>query len=239
LRPVAVVDTRKAQAAIRRYAIGAAPHGVAVGSDGRTMLVVSERGAFVRLDVATGRVLQRLGLDGSPHSIIASGESAWITDVSARRILVVGENQRVEILPISVVGHDVAARPASSELWVTPWSGPRVVVLDRETRKEIAGFDVGRDPTHKHVAFTGDGTEAWITEPSSGSVYVIDAQTRRLSAAVDLGGPPHHIRIAADRAYVAVGPDKLVVLEVRGRRVVGRRAVGPGVHDVGLGRAAD
>lgn len=236
---VAVMDTTRAQAALRRYPIGAPPHSVAVGGDGRTVFVVSERGAFVRLDPATGRVLQRIDLEGSPHNMIASGKSAWITDVSARRLLIVDGDNRVEASPISIVGHDLAVRPASAELWVTPWNNSRVVVVDLKTRREIARFDVGRDPSHKHVTFTEDGNEAWITEPSSGNVFVVDAQTRRLIKAVDLGGPPHHVRIAAGRAYIAVGPGELVVLDAGSRTVVGRRAVGRGVHDLGVGRAVD
>ena len=236
---VAVLDPTKDQAPVQRHAIGAPPHDVAAADHGRTVFVVSGRGPLVRLDPATGRILQTIELEGSPHNVIASGESAWITDVSARRILIVDEDQSVEALPISIVGHDLAVRPASGELWVTPWNSLRVIVLDRETRKEIAGFEVGQHPSHKHVAFTEDGNEAWITEPASGSLFVVDAQARRLLEAVDLGGHPHHVSFAAGRAYVAAGPEELVVLDVNSREVVGRQTVGSGVHDVELDLPAD
>lgn len=99
-----------------------------------------------------------------------------ITDVSARRLLIVDGDGRVQAAPISIVGHDLAVRPASAELWITPWNDARAVVVD-------------------------------------------------------------HVRVAGGRVYVAVGPGELVVLDAASRSVLARRAVGPGVHDVGLGRA--
>jgi DNA-binding beta-propeller fold protein YncE len=231
---VTVVDPSNDAPTVRRYAIGAPPHDVALGKGGRTVDVLSSRGALLRLDPTSGRVSQRVGLEGSPHNMIVAGGAAWITDVSSRRLLIVDQDQRVRELPISIVGHDLAMRPASDELWVTPWSSTRVVVVAFETQEEIAALRVGRDAAHKHVAFTEDGSQAWITEPSSGSLFVVDAPTRKVLDAVDLAGHPHHVRFAAGRAYVAVGPGELVVLDVTSRAVVGRQAVGPGVHDVAL-----
>lgn len=123
-------------------------------------------------------------------------------------------------------------------MWITPWNSNRMVIIDLNKHKEIARLQVGRDSTHKHLAFTENGSEVWITEPSSGSIFVVDAPTRRVAARIDLGGHPHHVRFAAGRAYVAVGPDNLVVLDARNRRIVGRLVVGSGVHDIGLSHSA-
>lgn len=231
---VTVVDPRNETPTVRRHAIGAPPHDVALGKGGRTVDVLSSRGALLRLDPTSGRVSQQVGLEGSPHNMIVAGKAAWITDVSSRRLLIVDQDQSVRELPISIVGHDLALRPSMGELWVTPWSSTRVVVVALETQEEIAALHVGRDAAHKHVAFTEDGRQAWITEPSSGSLFVVDAPTRKVLDAVDLAGHAHHVRFAAGRAYVAVGPGELVVLDVTSRAVVGRRAVGSGVHDIAL-----
>lgn len=166
--------------------------------------------------------------------MIVRGQDVWITDVSARRIVVVDDRGRAAEVPLSIVGHDLAMRPASDELWVTPWNSNRAVIINPETRQEIAAFQVGREPAHKHLAFTEDGREAWITEPSSGSLFVVDAQTRELVTTLNLGGHPHHLRFAAGRAYIAVGPDTLVQLDVRQRHIIGRVTVGSEVHDVGI-----
>jgi YVTN family beta-propeller protein len=135
---------------------------------------------------------------------------------------------------ISVVEHDLAVRPSSEELWVTPWSSDRAIIIDLKARKEVAGFRVGRSPSHKHLAFTDDGSEAWVTEPESGSLFVVNALTRTVVERVKLGGHPHHLRFAAGQVYVAVGPKDLVVLDVRTRGVIGRLAVGSEIHDIGL-----
>jgi YVTN family beta-propeller protein len=230
---VSVIDPTMDQGTVKRISIGAPPHDLAVDADGRTVLVVSERGSLTRLDPVSGRVLQTVKLDGRPHNVIVSRRAAWITDILARRIFVL-DGETVHTLPISVVGHDLAAHPASKELWVTPWSSNRTAIIDLETRREIARLQVGRYPSHKHLAFTEDGSEAWITEPESGSLFIVNAQTRRIVERVDLGGHPHHLRFAAGRAYVAVGPRDLVVLDVGTRSVIGRLEVGSEIHDVGL-----
>lgn len=93
---------------------------------------------------------------------------------------------------------------------------------------------MGRDTSHKHIAFTEDGSEAWITEPSSGSLFVVDTLARRVFEWLDLEGHPHHLRFDAGRGHVACGPDGLVVLDARTRRVIIRVTVGSEVHDVGL-----
>jgi len=229
---VSVLDPGKDPPTVDRIDIGAPPHDLAVAEDGRTAYVVSGQGLLVRLDPFSGRVLQSVELEGSPHNAIVSGETAWITDVSSRRLLLVDPSLRVDSLPISIVGHDLALRPASEELWVTPWNSTRLVIIDRNSQEETAHLQVGRDAAHKHIAFTVDGSEAWVTEPSSGSIFVVDARTRQVAERVQLGGHPHHVRFADGRAYVAVASNDLVVLDVRSRRIIGRSAVGSGVHDV-------
>jgi YVTN family beta-propeller protein len=231
---VSVVDPGTDPPTVSRINIAAPPHDLALAEDGRTVYVVSERGLLSRLDPFSGRVLEKAEIEGDPHNVIVSGETAWITDVSSRRILVVDPDLPVHELPISIVGHDLALRPVSDELWITPWSRNRIVIVDTNTRKQIADLQMGRDPSHKHIAFTEDGSEAWITEPSSGSLFVVDALARRVLERIDLGGHPHHLRFDAGRAYVAVGPDGLVVLDVRTRRVISRVTVGSEVHEVGL-----
>jgi len=224
---------------VKRVGIGAPPHDLALGGDGRTAFVVSAGGLLARFDPISGRIHQRVVLGGSPHNVAVFGTTAWITDISSRRLLVVDEGTGTREAPISIVGHDIALRPGSRELWITPWNGNRVVIVDAETRKEVAEVRVGRDPSHKHIAFSVEGSEAWVTEPSSGRLFVVDARSRKTVNEVDLGGHPHHVRLAAGRVYVAVGPDELVVLDATSRIPVGRLVLGSGVHGVGLGHPAN
>lgn len=231
---VSLLDLKKDQTTVRRIPIGAPPHDLSVAADGRTLLVVSERGLFVRLDVASGRILQNLTLPGRPHDIIAWGNEAWTTDLSARRLLIVGNGGQVGVLPISIVGHDLAVRPGSRELWVAPWDSTRGVIVDLQGRREVGEFQAGREPSHKHIGFSEDGSEAWVTEPSSGRLFVVNAENRTVVDQIDVRDHPHHVRLWAGRAYVAVGPSDLVVLDAKTRKIVTRRAVGSEVHDVAL-----
>lgn len=228
---VTIVDTKSES--VDRIDLGVPPHDVAARAGGATAFVLSERGLLAEINPASRRVLRRIELEGRPHDVIAWRGTALITDISAGRIFVV-EGDGVHTIPISVVGHDLAVRPGTQELWVTPWKSNRAVVVDLGGQKQIAEFRVGRAPSHKHLAFSEDGGEAWIAEPESGNVFVVDAKTREVVDRVALGGHPHHVRIAAGRAYVADGPNDLVILDAVNRRVLGRLAVGAGIHDVAV-----
>ncbi|MCZ6558190.1 MAG: hypothetical protein O7A69_10490 [SAR324 cluster bacterium] len=236
---VSVVDPRQEPVTVKRVGIGAPPHDLAVGGDGRTVFVGSRRGLLARFDPISGRIHQKVALGGSPHNVAVFGAAAWITDISSRRLLVVDEGSGALEVTISIVGHDIALRPGSSELWVTPWNGNHIVIVNAETRKEVAKVPVGRNPSHKHITFSAEGNEAWVTEPSSGRLFLVDARSRRTVNEVDLRGRPHHVRFAAGRVYVAVGPDELVVLDATSRIPVGRIALGSGVHGVGLSHSAN
>ncbi|MDW9984930.1 PQQ-binding-like beta-propeller repeat protein [Sinorhizobium meliloti] len=235
---VSIVDATSGVAEIKRVAIGVPPHDIALDSDGRTVFVVSERGLLLRLDPLTGRILERLKLRGTPHNLFRQGKVVWITDVSARRIFS-ADRGRVRELPISVQGHDLAIRPGSRELWVTPWRSNLTVIVDLESHQEIAKLEVGQTASHKHLAFTPDGGQAWITEPESGSLLVVDAGSRQNVARIGLGGPPHHLRFAEGKAYVAVGPRELVSVDVGTRKIIGRVPVSSGVHDVAFRPLSD
>ncbi len=231
---VSIIDPWQERVTAQRIDIGASPHDLAVSEDGRTAFVVSGRGVLVRFDLGSGQLHRRVDLGGSPHNVIVLGQVAWITDVASRRLLVVDEESAPREVPISIVGHDLAWRAGNKEIWVTPWQGNHMVIVDAETRREVAQLPVGRHPSHKHIAFTENGGEAWVTEPSSGRVFVVDALKRRAVDEINLGGHPHHLRLAAGRVYVAVGPDELVVLDARSRSILQRVKVGSGVHDVAL-----
>jgi DNA-binding beta-propeller fold protein YncE len=231
---LSVVDPGNDPPTVRRIRLGAPPHDVAVAEDGTTVYVLSERGLLAQVDPSSGQVLKTVELGGSPHDLIAAAGVVWITDISARRIIVVDAGFSVRALPISIVGHGLALRPGSPELWITPWAGNRTVIIDSGTGKEVADLRAGQDPSHKHIAFNEDGSEAWLSEPASGSIFVVDASTRRVAGRIGVGGHPHHVRFADGRAYVAVAPNDLVVLDARDRQLIGRLPAGSGVHDVEL-----
>ena len=79
---VSIVDATPGVGEVKRVTIGAPPHDIALDSDGQTVFVVSERGLLLRLDPATGRILERLKLKGTPHDLVRQGQVVWITDVS-------------------------------------------------------------------------------------------------------------------------------------------------------------
>lgn len=230
---VTIIDTKSEPPAVERINLGVPPHDVAVKAGGGNVFVVSERGLLAEIDAASGRVLRRIELEGQPHDVTTWDGFALVTDVSARRVFIVDGNQ-VRTIPISAIGHDLAVRPGSKELWITPWMSDRTVVVDLGRREQIAEFRIGRTRSHKHLSFSEDGSQAWIADPESGSLFVVDTKTGSTVATVAVGGHPHHLRVADGRVYVADGPSDLVMLDAASRKVLGRLDVGAGVHDVAI-----
>lgn len=230
---VSVVNPGNDPPTVSSIHLGAPPHDIALAEDG-TAYVLSGRGLLAHVDPSSGDILETVQLSGSPHNLIAAAGNVWITDISSRRIFVVGAGLSVRELPISIVGHGLALRPGSTELWITPWDGNRSVIIDLDIEEEIADLEAGEDPSHKHVAFNEDGSEAWLSEPASSTIFVVDASARTVAERIDAGGHPHHVRFADERVYVAVAPNELLVFDARDRGIVGRLSAGSGVHDVAL-----
>lgn len=75
----------------------------------------------------------------------------------------------------------VAYRPGSQELWVTPLADGRgVEVYDAGTGRPTARIDLN-DYGAVEVIFTGDGGTAYVSQMETGSVFAIDARTYRVT----------------------------------------------------------
>ncbi len=230
-REISVIDTR-ARRELRRIRLDAAPHDVWGSADGRRAHVLSAEGLLVVLDGLTWEVLQRQRLGGRPHDLVVFHGSIWITDIGLRSLSIVPDqiDVRPTSLALPVTGHDIAIRPGTNELWVTPWSGNEVAIVDARTRTVAGVIKVGRRP--QHPAFSPDGREAWITDTGSPFVHVVDAGRRTVVGTIALGGAPHHVAVDGQRAYVAVSPSLLVVIDARRRAIIERVEVGRDPHDI-------
>ncbi len=215
----------------RRMRIPAVPHDVAAGIRGRGY-VLSAGGLLLTVDVQTARVIARTDLGGRPHDMAVVGDEIWVTDISRRDLTVVdgGKLTPIARMRLPSPGHDLAARPGADEVWITPWTGNEIAIVHRPSRQIRRWVKVGRSP--QHLAFTADGREVWITETESERVYVVEASTGRVVGRIDLRGPPHHVAVAGRRAYVAIGPSSLVVIDIQQRQIIRRLRVGLHPHHV-------
>lgn len=229
---VSVIDLA-ARREVRRISLGVAPHDVAASSRPNEGYILSEQGALFVVDAGRGRILRRTTMRGRPHDLAVVAGDAWVTDLRARRLLIMdGQSGAAFTDGLPAVSHDLALRPGGREVWITPWSGNRVMIVDARSRRLRAVVRVGSSP--QHLAFTPDGRTAWIAETATGKAYMIDAERRRILGAVDLGGPPHHVAVDERRAYFAVGPSHLIVVDTRRQQIITRVMVGADPHDVVL-----
>lgn len=229
---VSVIDLA-ARREVRRISLGVAPHDVAASSRPNEGYILSEQGALFVVDADRGRILRRTTIRGRPHDLAIVAGDVWVTDLRARRLLIMGGQRGAAFTDgLPAPGHDLALRPGGGEVWITPWSGNRVMIMDGRSHRLRGVLLVGSSP--QHLAFTPDGRTAWITETATGKAYMIDAERRRILGAVDLGGPPHHVAVDRRRAYFAVGPSHLVVVDTRSQQIITRVMVGADPHDVVL-----
>ncbi len=217
-----------------RVGVGARPHDVASSEDGRRVYVLSEEGALVELDPATGVMGTRLQLRRAAHNLAVVGGELWITNTAVGEVYVV-DARRMELtgrIRLPMPGHDLAVRPEGGEVWVTLWPAGEMVVVDARSRRVIRTVPAGRRP--QHLAFDPEGGEVWVTDTGVPRAYVLDASTGRTMATVDLGGASHHVAVGGRRAYLTAAPAYVVVVDRTTRRVVQRVRVGNAPHDVSI-----
>lgn len=99
--------------------------------------------------------------------------------------------------------HFMAVNRAGTRLLVGSATTPDVYLLDAESGKTLATFDIGRSP--QGVAFTPNGRWAIASSAGTGRVVVIDVRTLKLVKSIEVGASPWGIGVAPDgaRAYVA------------------------------------
>lgn len=223
---------------VRRIFIGTIPHDVAA-EDGQQVLVLSPSGMLTLVELPSGKVRQQVKLKGRPHNLALVGDKIWITDITAPLVHIVNIQKKMVVRRASLPGpgHALALHPTVQEVWITPWASNEIAILDAHTYQLKEVIKVGNSPSHKHIAITPDGQKAWITEPATGTVYIVDILSRRLMSKVHFNGSPHHVAVNERRAYVAVSPSSLAVVDAQKYKLTAQVLIGKDPHDVIIVRA--
>ena len=179
-------------------------YGIAVSAN--KLWVASRRRAVFRLDAATGRVEERIGLDAAPLAIAARGSTVLVATARNQIVRIdAGSGRKAD--PIAVDAPTVIATGATGA-WVGshPAEGIEpggVYRLDPNNLK-LGIRSLVRDP----VAIAITAREVWVASGEDERIYRIDPRTGAKLATIRLGGAPAGLALAHGDLWVTVdAPD--------------------------------
>jgi DNA-binding beta-propeller fold protein YncE len=236
----------------RTIETGRRAHGVDLTPDGRFLYVSASRAtgampgdAVTVVDAETGGVLAVVETDSPAHLTAAPGsERVYVTNLLTHRV----SSLRVPghtIERVAEVGgafaegqvgpNEVAVSPDGAEVWSADYDSDTVTIFNRDLEVlevlSIAGKPHG-------IGFTPDGREVWIAPGKRGECVVVDARSRQQLATVPVNAEmTNHITFTPDGRTALVSTDgRVVLVDVRARRLVGEIEVGDGPHEIALRR---
>jgi YVTN family beta-propeller protein len=192
------------------------PAGLAVSPDGK-LLYVAENVAdsLAVIDVASGKVLQRLKTEHYPYGIaVAPDGELWVSawggwSVSAFRNvngkLATDGRLRVGRHPSALLLH-------GNKLYVALASVDRVAIVDTKTRRVTGSFDdrsanASEGSTPNALALSNDGKRLFVAEADNNAVAVFDTATHTLQGRIPVDWYP---------TALATSNQQLVVLSSKG-----------------------
>jgi YVTN family beta-propeller protein len=192
-----VIDTVK-DAVTDAIEVGAAPHGLAVTPDGRTVLAaVFGASSFVFIDTSIRKVTGRVSV-ANPHNIAGSpdGRSAY---VAAVQVLDVASDTVSRQVPVGASPHYPLFTADGRDARVVS-QGPGTLSSIDPTRDAVkASVKVGALP--HWIAVTG--RVAYVTDEDSGDVSVVNLDSMTVAATIPVGDAPRKNVIQPDPAIAS------------------------------------
>ena len=208
------------------------PAGLAPSPDGRFLYVAENLAdSLAVIEVATGRVIQRLATERWPYGVVASKDgrvyvSAWGgSTVSVFRPRAGGE---LDVAPRIRVGRHPSAlllNPDETRLFVASASTDRVTVVDtRENRVLTEIVDSppggpGEGSTPNALAISSDGMRLYVAEADNNAVAIVDLAPVTSGVATAAGSDRIVGRVPVQwyPTAVLVRGDSLITLAGKGR----------------------
>jgi DNA-binding beta-propeller fold protein YncE len=219
-------------------------HGVAFLPGDSLLVLTSERtGEILVVSASDGRLRRKVPTGGrASHMLARGGRWLWVANIVDGSIARVDPSGREETRtwPVGATRTEgVAAAPDGSEGWTGSMESGVVVGMDAEGN-EVAR--VGGLQVPYRLAVTPDGTTVVVSDPPAAALVLIDRRRGTVAARVDVGSAareaglggessPQGFTLSADGRWAFLstqGLDRVVVVDLRSRAVVGFLEAGAG-----------
>jgi YVTN family beta-propeller protein len=133
----------------------------------------------------------------------------------------------------------IAITPDGTTAYVTNYSNsqPGLMIINIANRSMTGLITTPGYP--KSVFLTPDGTQAWVTSIDSSTIYIVDLFTQTVTTTLNTPGYAHTglaFNPTGTRAYVAVQPSNLYVIDTATYDAVANITIGPVPNDVIVNR---
>ena len=208
------------------------PAGIAPSPDGRFLFVAENLAdSLAVVDLASGRVIQRLATERWPYGVVASKNgrvyvSAWGGNtVSVFRS---GTGGLLDVAPRIRVGRHPSAlllNPDETRLFVASASTDRVTVVDTEQNRVLTDIldsppgGPGEGSTPNALAISSDGMRLFLAEADNNAVAIVDLAPTTSGVASATGSDRVVGRVPVQwyPTAVMVRGDSLITLAGKGR----------------------
>jgi DNA-binding beta-propeller fold protein YncE/predicted Ser/Thr protein kinase len=210
--------------------LGAGISGVAVGA-GSVWVSDPGRGEVLRVDPGSGRVLDRIGIGGSPGPLTFGGGRVWVADEAGAGVTAInGRDARVVKRGLAPQAAPLRLAVGAGGLWVSSATTATVRRIDLGTMSVGPAILAGRGPAGVTV---GQGL-VWVANSRSTTVTRVDPATHStIGDPIEVGEQPGGIDAGTSVVWVASAADDSVSrIDLASGEVIG------GPIDVGNGPGA-
>jgi YVTN family beta-propeller protein len=229
---VSVIDTQT-DTIVQSIEVGANPHGLAISSDGREVLV----GAFgtnqvLLIDTSTDQIVQRLPVPMAHNSALSpDGRLAYVGSqqqgATAVVILDLVQGTQVGTVPLEKTPRGLTLSPDAKQLYVTVAGTDAVQVVDLASQRVVGQIPVGASP--HIVMMLPNGSAGLVVSQGPGTLEFFDSTRHTVSRTVRVGTNPHWLAVSSDgrAAFVSnEGSQDVSVVDVASGTVTATVQVG-------------
>jgi YVTN family beta-propeller protein len=211
---------------IKKLAVGAAPHDIAVSPDSRWAYQPNSASHTVSvIDTGDYSVIGEIGVGLGPGHIAFDPESrfAYVANTLSNDVTVIAtaDHEVVATIKAGAAAHLPAISHDGRYGYVANFASDDLTVWDTKDNQVVAQIPVGIYP--HFFAASPDGSWLVVSNTGESSVCVIDASTHATVARLEVGGAPAHLAFDRDSECAFVGcesSDQIAVVELAKLRVI-------------------
>jgi YVTN family beta-propeller protein len=181
-------------------------------ADGRYLIASCEfDGSLIKVDVERQEVLGRLtlGRGDMPQDVKLSpdGTVFYVADMMSNGVFLVdGDNfKMIGFIPTGKGAHGLYVSRDSRVLYVSNRGEGSVSLIDFNSRKVIAKWQLGAHASPDMGGVSADGKVLWLSGRYNSEVYAIDTGSGKLLARIPVGRGPHGLCIYPQPGRYSLG----------------------------------